>query len=199
MRNSDNSDIDIVKAIVILSLLTSIFVFSSIVISAYPQHLYLGKDSVIESVVGNFDNGTVNVRGNQVQYVSGDVIPLEGRENIRITGNQVQIGGSTLIGAIRTVTSELHQNILFEKPIGVFPIQNAGRILVDDVEIILIPVTDKIINIRTLESNYNVEFINDVTYITSKDVMVKIMKSNDTINIYLIGTKSYQNVIFVKL
>lgn len=190
---------NLVKPLILIGLISSMFIFSAVVISSYPQHLYLDNQSVIDATIGYFNNNTVNIRGNQVQYSTGDVIVLEGRDYIRITGNQKQIGDDIFTGAIRTVTASISQNILFEQKVGIFSINSAGKVLIDDVVISLIPVSSNILNIRTVDSNYNVEFVSGVVYITSKDTMLKLVQNNDDIEIYLIGTKNYNKVLFVKI
>lgn len=190
---------NIIKSLILIGLLSSMFIFSAIVLSAYPQHLYVNNQTVIEASVGNFNNGTVNIRGNQVQYSSGSVIPLEGRNYIRITGNQVQFGGGTFISAIRTISAQIHQNILFEEKIGIFSINSAGKIIIDDNIINLIPVSKNIINIRTSDSNYNIEFITDTIYITSGDIMLKLIQNDNNIEVYLVGTRNYERILFVRI
>lgn len=191
---------NLIKSIVLISLLVSVFIFSGIVISAYPQHLWVNNQTVVDSTVGNFNNGTVNIRGNQAQYSSGDVILLDGKDYIRIIGNQKQIGDDTFINAIRTVTASISQNVLFEQRVGSFPISNsAGKIVVDDVVINIVPITNDIVNIKTSDSDYNIQFVANKAYITSKSIMLKLVKINNEMEIYLIGTQKYGSIIFVKI
>lgn len=194
------ANINIAKSLTLMGLISSIFIFSAVLLSAYPQHLYLDNNTVIESTVGYFHNGTANIRGNQIQYSTGDTIPLEDRDFIIITGNQAQIGGSTFISAIRSVsTNSLSQNVLFEQQVGSFGINNAGKLIIDDMTMNFIPVTPNILGIKTSDSNYNVEFINDITYIKSKNIILKLLKKDNDIKIYLVGTQSFNKILFVKI
>lgn len=190
---------NMVKPLILIGLISSMFIFSAVVISSYPQHLYLDNQSVIDATVGYFNNNTVNIRGNQVQYSTGDVIVLEGRDYIRITGNQKQIGDDIFTGAIRTVTASISQNILFEQKIGSFGLNSAGKLVIDDVVINLIPVSRNVLNVRTSSDNYNVELINNIVYIKKGEVMLKLVQNNNDINIYLIGTKKFNKILFVKI
>ena len=190
---------NLIKSIILISLLTGVFVISGVVISAYPQHLWVNNQTVVDSTVGNFNNGSVNIRGNQVQYSSGDVIFLEGRDYIRITGNQAQFGSDTFTSAIRTISAQIHQNILFEQKIGTFSINSAGQVLIDGTTINLIPVSSNVLNVRTSDSNYNIEFVSGTVYITSKDIMLKLINDGSNISVYLIGTGSYNKILFVKI
>ncbi len=191
---------NMIKSIILISLLTGVFVISGVVISAYPQHLWVNNQTVVDATVGNFNNSSVNIRGNQVQYSSGDVIFLEGRDYIRITGNQKQIGSDTFIGAIRTVSASIEQNILFQQKVGSFPINNsAGKLIIDDVIITIVPITNTIVNIKTSDSDYNVQFVANTVYITSKSIMLKLIENNGNIEIYLIGTSGYNKILFIKI
>lgn len=190
---------NLIKSIILIGLLTGVFMFNAVIISSYPQHLYLNNNTVIESIVGNFNNSTVNIRGNQVQYSSGDIIFLEGRDYIRITGNQVQLGGDIFTSAIRTISASLSQNVLFEQKIGSFGLNSAGKLVIDDVVINLIPVSRNVLNVRTSSDNYNVELINNIVYIKKGEVMLKLVQNNNDINIYLIGTKNFNKILFVKI
>lgn len=196
----EEQHIRLIKSVIIVGLLAGIFMATGVVLSAYPQHLYLGNQTVVDGMVGNFlSNGTMNIRGNQVQYSTGSVIPLEGRDYIKITGNQVQLGDDTFIPAIRIVSARVSQNVLFEQKIGTFSINSAGSATVDDVSINFIPVTKNILNIQTQDSNYNVEFVSSVVYLKSKDVMMKLAQNGDNIEVYLVGTSRYDNIIFVTI
>ena len=81
------------KSLVIFGLIFVLFFSTSIALTSFPQHLALNDKTVIQAIkfIGN---NTAIIKGNQVQYGVGDVIPIEGksRDYIRITGNQIQIG-----------------------------------------------------------------------------------------------------------
>ncbi|MFA4870927.1 MAG: hypothetical protein WC623_22200 [Pedobacter sp.] len=187
----------LVKSIIIIALVSSLFVFSSIVISSYPQHILLGNDTVINNAVGNFINNTVNVRGNQVQFASNDIITLNGREYIKITGRQVQVGNSTYASGIRTINPSVSQNILFEQKIGTMNINNAGKVIVDSTEIVLIPITTTAIRISSTTDNFDIEFVNNIAYVKVQNVLLKLTNDGTTINTYLVGTDKHQQILFV--
>lgn len=191
---------NLIKSIILISLLAGIFMVSGIIISAYPQHLWVDNKTVIEATVGNFDNGHVNIRGNQVQYTPGDTIFLEGKDYIRIIGNQIQFGDNTFTGAVRSLSSDISQNVLFEQKIGSFAISNsAGKVIIDNTIINIIPITNNIMNIKTSDSDYNVELVDNTSYIKSKSIMLKLIKNDNNIEIYLIGTGKYNKILFVKI
>lgn len=192
---------NLIKSIILLGLITLVFVFSGVVISAYPQHLYFNNNTVIDASVGNFNNSTVNIRGNQVPYSPGDIIFLEGqgRDYIKITGNQIQIDGGTYISGMRSLSSDLTQNVLFEQKIGNFTPDGACKIIIDDKVTNLIPVTENIINIRTSDSDYFIEFVNDFLYFKNNDIMFKLHMSGNNINVYIIGINNYNEIVFVKV
>jgi hypothetical protein len=185
---------DVIKIIVIIALLTGTMVFSGVLISSYPQNLWVSNSTVIDSIVGNFHNGTVNIRGNQAQYSTGDSIMLNGKDYIKITGRQTQIGSTTYEGAIRTVSSSIDQNVLFQQRLGTF--STTATVTIDSVIINLKPVNATILNIKTSDSNYNVEFTNGIVYITSGTVMLKLINSNPLISVYLVGTGNHNKITF---
>lgn len=198
-KPKEEQHIRLIKSVIIIGLLAGIFMTTGVVLSAYPQHLYLNNNSVIDALVGNFNNNSMNIRGNQVQYSTGSVIPLEGRDYIKITGNQIQLGDDTFTPAIRIISARVSQNVLFSQKIGTFGINSAGRATIDDVSINFIPVTKNILNIQTQDSNYNVEFVSGVVYLKSKNVMLKLVQNGGNIEVYIVGTSHYNNILFVTI
>lgn len=196
MSKKQNQD-GLIKSIILLGLLSGIFVSTGVILSTYSQHLYLDNQTIVDGIIDRFSSdGIVNIRGNQVQYSPGSVIPLDGRDYIRITGNQVQIDGETFTPAIRIVSAQIQQNILFEHKIGTFNINSTGRVAIDDVNINFIPVTRNILNVQTQDSNYNIEFVNTIVYMKSKNVMLRLVQNSDNIEIYLVGTQKYNSIIY---
>jgi hypothetical protein len=194
MPKSQSQQPDLIKSIVIFGLLGFVVIISSVVISVYPQHIWVSNSTVIDSIVGNFHNGTVNIKGNQVQYSTGDSIMLNGKDYIRLTGNQVQIGGNTYENAIRTISASIDQNVLFQQKLGTFT--NSATVTIDNTIINMNIVNATILNVQTADSNYNIEFMNSVVYITSGNVMLKLINSYPLIDVYLIGTGSHNKITF---
>jgi len=194
MRKDDDSR-SIPKIVLLVFMLTIVFMSTSVLLAIYPQHLYIDKRTVIDSTIGFNDNNTVNIRGNLVQYSQDDIIPINGKDYVRITGNQVQLGESVFTPAIRIVTAKFYQNILFEQSVGEFNINRAAQVSIEGYIISMIPLSATIINIRTSDSNYNVELTQNITYINTKNgIMLKIQKINDKIKVSIIGIQNYQNV-----
>lgn len=194
-RRGDDDARSIPKMLILVGMLIMVYMSTSVVLAAYQQHLYIDNKTVIDASVGFKDNKTVNIKGNMVQYGQNDIIPVNGQEYIRITGNQVQMGNNLFTPAIRTVTAKIYQNILFEQKVGEFNISRAAQVGIEGKTVALIPISTNIINIRTVDSNYNVEFTQDIIYINTKDgVMLKLQKDNSKIKVSIVGLKNYDNV-----
>lgn len=172
-----------------------IFILSSSLFSMYPQHLYLSNNTKISSSIQFLSNNTAIVHGNQVSYSKNDIIFIDGREYIKITGNQKTIGSYQFTPAIRTLSSSLTQNPLFELEIGSIPLNSGAKLQLDDVSTLIIPISPTIINIQSSDgSNYNIEFVSDTTYIKSNGSMIKLVKTPTSIKVILVGIKSYSNI-----
>lgn len=193
MRQTESSSLG--KALFLLALLAITMLSTSTVLQMYPQHLYLNNQTIINANIGNFENGHVNIKGNQVSYTQNDIIAVEGRDYIRITGKQVQISDSKYLPGIRQVTASLYQNILFEQRIGTFSINKIGQIIVDNEVINIIPLSSTAVNIKTVDSNYIVEFSQDITYITTNaGTMLKLTRTDSAITVSIIGLKTYNRL-----
>lgn len=183
------------KIAILMSLIVLLTSITSMVMSSYPQHLYIDNKTVILNAIGFLDNNTVNIRGHQTQYGAGDSIAIDGRDYIRITGRQVQLGSSNFSEGIRTLTASLTDNVLFQQMIGTFTINQVAQVGVDGETVSIIPISMNVVNIRTDDSVYNIEFVQDTTFITTKNkVMLKLTKEKDTITIFVVGIKNYQNI-----
>ena len=191
MRRDQRSTPKIIALTAIVFIITSI---TGVILTSYPQHLYISNNTVIDAIAGFEDNNTVNLRGNQVQYNPGDIIPLEGRDYIRITGNQVQLGDTIYSEAIRTITASLSQNVLFPQKIGEFTINQAAQIGIDNEIINIIPVSMNVVNIRAPDSNYNVEFVQEKTYFKTAGNLFELTNRDGKITVSAIGIRNYQTI-----
>lgn len=190
------------KAILLLFLLTIMFLSTSAILTAYPQHIYINNATKID-VVKFLDGNRLILKGNMVQYGAGDIIPLEGRSYIRLTGKMAQIGGSTYKEGIRTVTSDIFQNILFSQELGVFNESTVAQVIIETTVINLIPISRDVINVnvqnlapRKLVNNYNIQFTQSTTYINDNGIMLKLTKKQGKVYVKLIGIKPYKNILF---
>lgn len=194
-RSGDDEERSIPKIVILVTSLVFVFMSTSVILAAYPQHIYIDSKTIIDSTVGFKDNKTVNIRGNIVQYGENSIIPINGQEYIRITGNQVQMGNNLFTPGIRQITANFYQNVLFQQTAGEFAINRAAQIGIDSDVIALIPVSQNIIKIKSSTSDYNVELIQDVSFIKTKNgVMLKLQKVDNKIVVSVIGLKNYDNV-----
>lgn len=194
-RKDDDDERNIPKMTFLGVLLIAVFMSTSVILAAYQQHLYIDNRTVIDATVGFKDNRTVNIRGNMVQYGQDAIIPINRKEYIRITGNQIQMGDNLFTPAVRQVTAKIYQNILFEQKVGEFSITKAAQVGIEGKVIAFIPISANIVNIRSTDSNYNVEFTQDMSYLTTTDdVMLKLQKEDKKIKISIIGLMNYDNV-----
>lgn len=196
-RNGDDEERNLPKIILLVAMLGVVFMSTSVLLSAYPQHLYLDDKTVINAAIGfeKIKDNIVNIRGNQVPFTQNDIIPITGQDYIRITGNQVQLGNSTYTPGVRTVTPKFYQNVLFQQYVGEFNVNRAAQVGIDKDVISLIPISVNIVNIRSNADNYNIEFVQSTTFLTTKDgVMLKLQKDSNVIRVYAVGIWNYENV-----
>lgn len=185
---------DIGKIALLSFLLFSVFISTSIVLSVYPQHILIDDKTVLDAKVGFKDNNTVNIRGNMVQYKAGDIVPIEGRDYVQITGRQVQLGSSSYTEGIRRLSASLTQNVLFEQEIGEFSMKNAAQMGIDGETIVMVPISQSVISVKTSDSSYNIELQQDTAYIRAGETMVRLSKSGSSIKIFIIGIRSYESI-----
>ena len=190
------------KTIVLLSLIAVIFFSTSVVLTSYPQHIFISNNTKIDTAKF-LDGNKLLLKGNMVQYVKGDIIPLEGREYIRITGRQAQIGGSTYKEGIRTITSDISQSVLFMQDLGSFSADSVAQVVVDGTVINMIPISKDVININVQDlgsmktiTNYNLQFTQSTTYTNDNGIMLKLTKKQAKIYVTLVGIKPYRNILF---
>lgn len=204
MKQKQKGKVGTGKTILLLFLITIIFFSTSAVLTSYPQHLYISNSTKID-VVKFLDGNKLLLKGNMVQYGAGDVIPLEGnrREYIRITGKMAQIGGSTYKEGVRTITSDISQNILFSQEVGMFGTDSIAQVVVEDTVINLIPITTDVINVnvqslnsRKTINNYNLQFTQSTTYTNDNGIMLQLTKKKAKVYVKLIGIKPYKNILF---
>lgn len=194
-RRYTGSERSVPKIVILMSLVFIIISLTSAVLTSYPQHLYLDDKTTIGSVAFTGNNSVI-IKGNQIAYGVGDYIALDNsRDTIRITGNQVQLGTEVYSEAIRTLSASLSNNILFTQSIGTFSVNQVAQIGIDGDIINIIPISSDVLNIQTAGSNYNIQFVQETTYITTENgSMLKISKEDDIVSIFIVGIKNYQNI-----
>lgn len=195
MRRKQESSLS--KALLLLALLSLVMLSTSTVLSAFPQHLMVTNKTIIDNDI-KFGNGnTVTVQGNQVQFSEGDLITAknQGRSYIKITGRQTQFGDFKAYPGIRTLTASMTQIALFQQRIGSFSINKAAQIVIDGYTIQIVPISADSLNIRTVDSNYIVQFSGDTTYINQNGIMLRLSRSNNEITAYLVGLESHSQII----
>lgn len=194
------------KSIVIFGLIFIMFFSTSIVLTSYPQHLALNDQTVIQAIKF-LNNNTALIKGNQVQFGSGDVIPLAGRDYIRITGRQIQIGKDEYNEAVRVVSpSSWTQNTMFNQKIGASKSNQAMQIVIDKTSFNLIPIkpiSAKIVSVtiddlskKNIQTHYNIQFTQNTTYINENNIMLKIVNENNSTTVYIVGVGRYNNIFF---
>lgn len=188
-----------VKIIVLLTLLTLITSLTSVSLSVYPQHLFVDNKTSIGTVQFT-GNQTAIVKGNQVSYSANQIIPLEGRSYIKLTGRQVQLSGNRYEEGIRTVFAEWNQNLLLQQQIGEFSVNSIAQIGIDTTIINLIPISQDVLNVNAFDitkkapaSNYNLQLVQNTVYLSEGGAMVKLEKNGDKITVSLIGS-GYKNI-----
>ena len=182
------------KALFLTALLALTLLSTSIVLTAYPQHLFINDGTIINSDLKFTGNNTVSIKGNQVPFSQNDIIPIEGRDYIRVVGKQVQLGESIFTPAIRTITASITQSVIFEQKVGEFNINKVAQVGIENTIINIIPASKSTLNIRTKNSNYIIEFLQNNTYIKSNDVMLRLNKNGDKISVYIVGFKNYESI-----
>ncbi len=194
-RKGDDDERSIPKIVLLVAALVLVFMSTSVILAAYPQHLFIDNKTVINSAVGFKDNHTVNIRGSMVQYGQNDIIPIDGQDFIRVTANQVQLGNSTFVSGVRQLSARIYQNVLFEQQIGEFDISRAAQVGVDGDVIALIPISVNVLNVRTSDSYYNIELVQGISFLKTKNnIMLKLQKENNKIKVSIVGLKNYDNV-----
>lgn len=189
------------KSILIFGLIFIITFSTSITLTSFPQHIALNDKTVIQAIKF-IDDKTALIKGNQVQLGKGDIITLEGRDFIRITGNQVQVGTSNFSEGVRTVGASWHQNVLFSQKVGTYDSNKVAQIVVDKTAFNLIPMPSDVLSVtisdlsnRKNEQHYNVQFTQDTLYINENDIMLKLVRTGKSTTASLIGLKKYNNII----
>ena len=183
-----------------MGLFFTLITVSSALLTAYPQHIYINEETRIESLKF-LENNTVLLKGNQVSYGTGDVIPVKGRDYIRITGNQIQIGEKDFREGVRAVTASYSQNVLFMQKIGSVPGNRPFQIVVDNSILNIIPINSTIYNInaavvgKTGSNSYNVQFVQETVYINENSVMYKLSITGETISVHLVGFDRHKTIL----
>ena len=200
LRNEERST---PKIIVLLTLITLITSLTSVVLTSYPQHLAVDNKTVLGEAqfIGN---NTAIVKGHQVQYGTNDIIGLQGRNYIKLTGRQVQLPSGRSEEGIRTIFAEWNQNLLLQQTIGSFNISNQPQIAqigVGNTVFNLIPISQDVLNVNVVDltgkmasSTYNLQLVQSTTYLSENGIMLELSKGKDnTITITLIGS-GYNNI-----
>lgn len=191
-----------VKTILLLFLIAIIFFSTSVALTSYPQHIFINNATKID-VVKFLDGNKLILKGNMVQYGAGDVIPIEGRSYLKLTGKQAQIGGSTYKEGIRSITADISQNVLFSQEVGVFSADSMAQVVVEGTVINLIPISNDTFNVNVQDlstsktiNNYNLQFTQSTTYTNDNGIMLKLTKKQGRIYVSLIGIKPYRSILF---
>ncbi|MDD5453915.1 MAG: hypothetical protein PHW62_00245 [Candidatus Ratteibacteria bacterium] len=188
------------KSLIIFGLIFILFFATSIALTSYPQHLAINEKTVIQTIkfIGN---NTAIIRGNQVQYGTGDVISIQGRDYIRITGNQVQIGKSNYPEAVRTIVSEWYQNILFTQKVGSFKSNQTAQIIIDSTSFVLTPLSQDTISVTATnilntknQNHYNIVFKAGTVYINENGIMLKFTKTEDVVIVNTVGFDRHNKI-----
>lgn len=190
-----------VKSITIFVLIGILFFSTSIALTSYPQHIAINEKTVIQTVKF-LGNNTAIIKGNQVQFGTGDVIPLVKRDFIRITGNQVQIGKTNYLEGVRTVAAEWYQQILFSQRISKFQTNQTAQIIIDETSFILTPLSQDTISVTATDlsntknqNHYTVIFKQGTVYINENGIMLKFTKVGDVITVNTVGLDRHNKII----
>lgn len=179
------------KTAILLALLFLISTSTSLILSSYPQHVLLDNATKIGDV--KFTDGAVIIKGNQKPIGTGDVIPLEGREYIKIQANQKQLFGRFYTEGIRTVVPQIKQNILFQQPLGEFDTNKIIQVGANNIVFNFIPINEAVYNVNTFtgsnSESYNIQFTQGIVYVNFQDIMLKLEQKGNKIKINLIGVK----------
>lgn len=189
------------QSVLLFAMIFLITFSTSITLTSYPQHLALDDKTVIQAIKF-ISNNTVFIKGNQVQIGQGDILPLEGRDYIRITGRQVQVGNENYNEGIRTVSASWHQNVMFTQRVGTFRSGQAAQIVVDRTAFNLVPISKDVLRVTVVDlvnpkyqNHYNVQFTQDTVYINENDIMMKLVNKDGTITANLVGLKKYTKIL----
>lgn len=200
-RGGNRDETSTKKIVLLLAMVFALTSATSIMLTAYPQHLALTKNTTIGAIKFT-DNNHVIIRGNQVSYGSGDIIPVEGRDFIRVTGRQIQVGAETYKEGVRSVPAEWHQNILVRQKIGTFDNNRPAQVIVDNAVINLILATPDVLNVNTVDirakdkvNRYNVQFSQNTVYINERGVMLKLVKDKAKTTVHLVGFARYDRIL----
>jgi len=190
------------KSIIIFGLVFILFFSTSITLTSYPQYLALNEQTIIETIkfIGN---NTVLIKGNQVQYGVGDIIPIQGtsRDYIRITGNQVQAGKTSYQEGIRTVAALWYQNVMFTQKVGSYQSNQTAQIIIDDTSFVLTPLSQDTLSVTATDlsntknqNHYNIIFKQGVVYINENGIMLKFTKTGDQIRVNTVGLDKHSRI-----
>ncbi len=190
------------KTILLLAMLFFLTGATSIILSAYPQHLAINNNTVINSAVKFLGNNTVALNGHQIQYSSNYVIPVAGRDFIRITGHQVQVSGTNYTEGLRSIPVGWQQNALVLQKIGKYDSSHIAQIVVDSTVINLIPVSENVLNVNAVDisakeqpNHYNIIFQSGTVFINEQGVMIKLVKENNNTSAYIAGFAHYNRIL----
>jgi len=189
------------KSITIFILIGLIFFSTSIVLTSYPQHLAINEQTKIE-FIKFLSNNTAIIKGNQVQFATNDVIPITGRDYIKITGRQVQINSQDYPEGIRTVASEWYQNVLFTQRIGKFQSNQTAQIIIDGTSFVLTPLSQDTISVTATDlsntkdqNHYNIIFKQNTVYINENGIMLKFTMAGDIITVNTVGLDKHNKIM----
>lgn len=189
------------KSLLIFGFIFVLFFSTSIVLTSYPQHIAISSGTQIQAVKFLNDSFAI-VRGNQVQVGKGDVIGLEGRDYIKITGNQVQIKSQNYPEGIRTVVAEWYQNVLFSQRIGKFQSNQTAQIIIDETSFVLTPLSQDTISVTATDlsnkqnqNHYNIIFKQNTFYINENGIMLKFTMTGDIITVNTVGLDKHNKII----
>lgn len=196
-KRADPNKRNPVKIAFLLAFVVLLTTTSSLSMTFNPQHLWISNETQIQNTAFS-DNNTVTVRGHQAQYGEGSLIPVEGRDYIRITGEQTHFGNGTYQEGIRTLNPSLEQNPLAEQELGTYPIGTIMQVSVDNVVINIIPTTKEILYISTAYrdtgqklNSYHVQFAQDTIPLMEAGAFIKLRRTATTITASVIGVSGH--------
>ena len=202
-KKADPNKRNPVKIAGLLAFVIFITSLSSLGMTFTPQHLWIGEETTIQQTSFS-DNNTVTVRGYQSQFQQGSLIPVEGRDYIRITGNQTQFGNGTYQEGIRTLNPSLEQNPLAEQELGTYPENTVLQVVIDNIGINIIPTTKDILYISTFKidtqqklNSYHVQFAQDTIPLMESNVFIKLRRSEGQITTSVIGVGGHRRLFML--
>lgn len=189
------------KSLIIFGLVFILFFSTSVALTSYPQHLALNEQTVIQTIKFIGNNSAI-IKGNQVQLMPGDSIPLAGRDYIRITGNQVQVGKTSYQEGIRTVAAQWYQNVMFTQRVGSYQSNQTVQIIIDDTSFVLTPLSQDTISVTATEisglkseNHYNVVFKEGTVYLNENGIMLKFNKGAGIITVNTVGIDRHKKIV----